>query len=510
MVLLAGAAMAQVNRAKAVFHFPQASAVIDPEFDGNGKQIDVLDSIVADFNKVVDSDRYLLINSTSTPDEGNGTTSLALERAKAAHKIFDTKLRTLTSADAHAVYRESMTSWNDILNVVKYNRAVPSHDEVVEVIEQNVAKGYGHYTNAQVIQQLKAIDGGKAYQYIVENIFDEMRKAEVVVCYVSNFRLAPEPAPVVEETPAPVVVEETPAVVEDKPVVEEEVKPEVAEEAKPEVAEEVKPEVAEEVKPEVEEAQPEVEDATPEVEDATPVVEEEVKPVVEEQKPVVEVPEVSPEAQVVPVDTALQQKPLIESVLPKSTTPLQRSDSLLLGATNFWNNFAVKTNLLYDAALIPNIAVEASLSKHISVAADWMYAWWSKDKSHYYWRIYGGDVELRYWLSPRQGRKFTGHHIGVYGGILTYDFELGGKGYLAEKWSYMAGLSYGYSMPLSSRLNLDFELGVGYMGGEYYEYDYNDVANLYIWQQTKKRKWFGPTRAEISLVYLLGKPSPRR
>ena len=176
---------------------------------------------------------------------------------------------------------------------------------------------------------------------------------------------------------------------------------------------------------------------------------------------------------------------------------------------SFWEQFAsrtaLKTNLLYDLVLVPNLAVEFAVTDRISVSADWMYAWWSRDSKHDYWRVYGGDLEVKYWFGNKNGQRFTGHHLGVYGGILTYDVEFGNKGYLGDKWSYLFGLSYGYAMPLSRRLRLDFELGLGYMGGEYDEYI--PEGDQYFWQQTKKRKWFGPTRAEVTLIWLLGKNS---
>ena len=37
-----------------------------------------------------------------------------------------------------------------------------------------------------------------------------------------------------------------------------------------------------------------------------------------------------------------------------------------------------------------------------------------------------GDVELRRWFGRRAVEKpFSGHHVGLYGQIVTYDFELG-------------------------------------------------------------------------------------
>lgn len=35
----------------------------------------------------------------------------------------------------------------------------------------------------------------------------------------------------------------------------------------------------------------------------------------------------------------------------------------------------VKTNMLYDALLIPNIGLEVDLGKRWSIAANWMYGW---------------------------------------------------------------------------------------------------------------------------------------
>lgn len=169
----------------------------------------------------------------------------------------------------------------------------------------------------------------------------------------------------------------------------------------------------------------------------------------------------------------------------------------------------VKTNMLYDAMLVPNGGLEIYLGKNWSIDAYWMYAWWKSDRVHNYWRTYGGDVELRKWLgSAARSKPLTGHHIGAYAQIVTYDFELGGRGYLADRWSYAAGVSYGYSLPVAKRLNIDFSMGLGYMGGEYKEYLPQD--GHYVWQSTKRRHWIGPTKAEISLVWLIGRGNTNR
>lgn len=165
--------------------------------------------------------------------------------------------------------------------------------------------------------------------------------------------------------------------------------------------------------------------------------------------------------------------------------------------------FALKSNLLYDALLIPNLSLEASIGSGWTLGAGGMLAWWSKDAKHRYWRIYGGDLEIRkYFGTLSKSKPLQGHHLGIYGDFLTYDFEFGAKGY-QSKATYAAGIKYGYSHPIANRLNLDFALGIGYLHSNYKTYVPRD--GCYVYQETKKRKWLGPTQAEISLVWLLGK-----
>ena len=144
------------------------------------------------------------------------------------------------------------------------------------------------------------------------------------------------------------------------------------------------------------------------------------------------------------------------------------------------------------------------LGKNISVVGNWMYSWWKSDKSHWYWRIYGGDLAVRYWFGKASKEKpLQGHHAGLYGQIITYDFEIGNKGILADRWSWSAGLEYGYSLPIAQRLNIDFTIGAGYHTGQFYEY--LPIDGHYVWQATKHRRYIGPTKAEISLVWLIGR-----
>ena len=170
--------------------------------------------------------------------------------------------------------------------------------------------------------------------------------------------------------------------------------------------------------------------------------------------------------------------------------------------------FALRTNLLYDVVLIPNIGLELSLGKRWTIGADWFYTWFSSDNHHRYWQAYGGYLTLRRYFGrgsnlEAQSSNFTGHHLGIYGLGMTYDVEWGGRGYQAARFGFGGGVEYGYSASLSRCLKLDFTLGVGFQDGEYKEYD--PIDDHYVWQSTHKRHWWGPTKAEVSLKWLLGK-----
>lgn len=173
---------------------------------------------------------------------------------------------------------------------------------------------------------------------------------------------------------------------------------------------------------------------------------------------------------------------------------------------------AAKTNMLFDALLVPNVSAEAYVGCGLSVGAEWMYGWWDKNRLHRYWRLYGGDIYMRRWFgSAAAGKPLTGHHIGIFAGVNTYDFEFGGVGHMGgypgrnifAQCNVVAGVEYGYSLPVAPRINIDFTIGVGYLGGKYFKYIPD--GDIYLWQETRHLNWVGPVKAEISLVWLIGR-----
>ena len=171
--------------------------------------------------------------------------------------------------------------------------------------------------------------------------------------------------------------------------------------------------------------------------------------------------------------------------------------------------FALKNNLLYDAALLPNISAEAYLGKQFSLAIEGDWNWWAfekKMKSGRFYRIQSVGAELRYWINSIY--PLHGHAVGVYTMVGDYDIRFFPKNEDSKGWlsygSWSAGFSYAYSMPITSRVNLEFALAVGYLGGKYYDYNYCIPHERWERQEEYSGKYFGPTRVGVSVVWLFG------
>lgn len=163
---------------------------------------------------------------------------------------------------------------------------------------------------------------------------------------------------------------------------------------------------------------------------------------------------------------------------------------------------SLKTNILYDAVLVPNLGAELNIYDNYTVYFDLMYANWNRPAKHFYWDLYGMQFGARkYFGKVASERSFSGHHAGIYGQALAYDLQAGNIGQQTPNINMGFGLEYGYSFPVTLGLNIDVEIGIGYLSGRYYEYVVEE--DHYTWRGTIQRAWIGPTKASVSLVWLL-------
>lgn len=168
---------------------------------------------------------------------------------------------------------------------------------------------------------------------------------------------------------------------------------------------------------------------------------------------------------------------------------------------------SLRTNLLFDAAVIPNVGVEWGMGSRWSMLTNGMFIWLKNDNRHRYWRWAVADVELRRWLVPRNmplASRRLGIHVGPYAAVYRYDVEFGGEGQRSD-FNWGVGGAVGYTWPIGRRWSLDFTLSVGYIDGKYKKYRPED--NGYMWEADYRRRYFGPTKAEVALVWDIGRDS---
>lgn len=187
---------------------------------------------------------------------------------------------------------------------------------------------------------------------------------------------------------------------------------------------------------------------------------------------------------------------------------------------------AIKTNLLFDAILAPNVEIEVPFGKEDkrwSVMAEVWCPWWRFDhnaagEQHKYYRsdqrptrtsyqLLAVGVEARRWFAgkrcPEARPLLTGPFVGLYAAGGKYDLGRNGKGDQGEYFS--VGLSAGYSWPIARHWNLELSAAVGYVGGPkvHYENEFDDARLIY--RNDTHLNYVGPTKLKLSLVYLIGK-----
>lgn len=169
-------------------------------------------------------------------------------------------------------------------------------------------------------------------------------------------------------------------------------------------------------------------------------------------------------------------------------------------------DFALKSNLLSDAALSPNLGLEVGLAPKWTLdVSGQLNAWPVKDRRWKHWLV---QPEARYWFCDRfAGHFIAGHALGGQynvGGInpgisfLGTDFrKLADRRY--QGWFVGAGVAYGYAWILGRHWNLEAEIGLGYI---YTRFDsYPCAACGRKLSEDRPHHYVGPTKAAVNLVY---------
>jgi len=171
-------------------------------------------------------------------------------------------------------------------------------------------------------------------------------------------------------------------------------------------------------------------------------------------------------------------------------------------------NVALKTNLLADGFLNPNLGIEAGIAPKWTIDISGQLNVWTLSHGRR-WKHWAVQPEARYWFCDRFAGHFVGLHVhgGQYniGGI---DGKINLLGTDARKledtryqgWFAGAGIAYGYAWILGKHWNIEAEIGIGY---SYTRYDRFKCAGCGKKIETDRpHNYIGPTKAAVNLVYL--------
>lgn len=167
---------------------------------------------------------------------------------------------------------------------------------------------------------------------------------------------------------------------------------------------------------------------------------------------------------------------------------------------------ALKTNLLYDALLTPNIGVEIEVAPKWSVDLSGNYNSWAIDGKK--WKHWLVQPEARYWLC----QPFGGHFFGIHAltgqanvGHIDLDFKFLNtdfrklKDHRYQGWYGGAGIAYGYSWLLGRHWNIEAEIGIGWIHFDYDRYECDGCGRK---DGSGTHDYFGPTKAAMAIVYV--------
>lgn len=170
-------------------------------------------------------------------------------------------------------------------------------------------------------------------------------------------------------------------------------------------------------------------------------------------------------------------------------------------------DWAVKTNILYDATLTINAGVEHQLAPRWSVDLSGNFNAWTINKHR--WKHWMIQPEARYWFCEGLAGHFVGAHLlgGQYNvGNIDLGFNFLGthlkslKDHRYQGWYGGLGVAYGYSWIINRHWNFEAEIGFGWVYTRYDVFPCTHCGTKIA--RHRPHNYVGPTKAALNLVYV--------
>ena len=157
-------------------------------------------------------------------------------------------------------------------------------------------------------------------------------------------------------------------------------------------------------------------------------------------------------------------------------------------------HLSLRANLLRWATLTPDLGLEWRIcpSWGIAVNGSWTsWSWSDKDRRYALWEV---APEVRYYMGEKKA-----WYLGAMFKAGQFNYKLSETGKQGDLMG--GGITAGYQLRLNKALDLDFNLGLGYLNADYEKYEVIDGVRVRRGNETKD--WWGPINAGVTLVWKL-------
>ena len=157
-------------------------------------------------------------------------------------------------------------------------------------------------------------------------------------------------------------------------------------------------------------------------------------------------------------------------------------------------HLSLRANLLRWATLTPDLGLEWRIcpSWGIAVNGSWTsWSWSDKDRRYALWEV---APEIRYYMGEKKA-----WYLGAMFKAGQFNYKISETGKQGDLMG--GGITTGYQLRLNKALNLDFNLGMGYLNADFEKYEVIDGVRVRCGNETKN--WCGPINAGVTLVWKL-------
>ena len=185
-----------------------------------------------------------------------------------------------------------------------------------------------------------------------------------------------------------------------------------------------------------------------------------------------------------------RQKAEAEKAAQQNTLTYTPSETKI---TNDYH-LSLRANLLRWATLTPDLGLEWRIcpSWGIAVNGSWTsWTWSDKDRRYALWEV---APEIRYYMGEKKA-----WYLGAMFKAGQFNYKLSETGKQGDLMG--GGITAGYQLRLNKALDLDFNLGLGYLNADFEKYEVIDGVRVRCGNETKN--WCGPINAGVTLVWKL-------